>query len=117
MDRENDVDLLNDNSLIVLAFYAISRCTPDQPIGNLVDTPEVLQLSVFRLIDLGQHSLCRAGERDRALEITMPPMFDSGVDLPSMHSGNKSRCGEGYRFACSLYWSRVLIEADASRHS
>src|ERR1700722_17798161 len=82
MDRDDGVELLDDYSISALASRAVSGCAVDQPIGNLVDTRDVLQLSVPRLIDFGQHSLCRASERDRALEITTPPMFDSGVDLP-----------------------------------
>src|ERR1700730_6826185 len=82
MDRDDGVKLLNDNSISSLACPGVSRCSLDQPIGNLVDPHDVLQLSVLRLIDFGQHSFGRASERDRALEITTPPMFDSGVDLP-----------------------------------
>jgi hypothetical protein len=118
MDRDDGVELLDDNSISALAFRAVSRCAVDQPIGNLVDPRDVLPLWVLQLIDFGQHSFCRASERDRALEITTPPMFDSGVDLPH-------RCivatsldvvrATDLPIPCT--GCRAIIEADAVRHS
>ena len=117
MDRDDGVEPLDDNSTSALAFRAVSRCAVDQPIGNLVDPRDVLQLSVLRFIDFRQHPFCRASERDRALEITTPPMFDSGMDLPHRCIVATSFDVVGatdFSVPCTGY--RAIIEADVVRH-
>ncbi|HZC96819.1 MAG TPA: hypothetical protein VE267_11950, partial [Bradyrhizobium sp.] len=82
MDREDGVELFNNNRVDLAAFQALSRCAADQPVGYLVDARDVLQLTEMGFIDVGQHFRCGTGKSDRTLEITTPPMLDGGVDLP-----------------------------------
>lgn len=107
MDREDGVELFNNNRVDSTAFQALSRRAADQPVGYVAEARDVLQLPETRLVDFRQHFRRRTGQSNRTLKITMPPMLDGSVDLP--HRGVSGTGLDVMRVA-----DRLFLTLDAS---